>query len=268
VFGAVLTLASAAMVLYEKSSKDQGRALRWGLTTEIVVICAAFICLCGTIGAISFGNIVSHLKDVDLAKYKKSADLQIAEANKAANIANQKAEEARLKAEGASKENATLQIKVAKGQAENKEAEAALAAQNEKTIQFTHALQLQQENMAQQMHVSPTLNEQQIRDLSNSLKPFAGQTVILHTTLDTTVLRLSNGIQKALSMASIKCNATMNAGALYQGVTIAVHSASPSPHPPLADALFVGLKQAGIVAVGAAISEVPQENVALYVGPY
>jgi hypothetical protein len=96
VVGAVLTLASAAMVLYEKNSKNRGIELRWGLTTEIVVVIAAFISLAGTFGAIGFGNTVGKIKDANLATYQKEADVQIAGANQAAMNSLAKAVTAQL----------------------------------------------------------------------------------------------------------------------------------------------------------------------------
>ena len=58
--GSLLTLASAAMVLYEKHSKNQGRMLEWRLRTEILVIVAAFLSFSGSIAAITFGSYPSY----------------------------------------------------------------------------------------------------------------------------------------------------------------------------------------------------------------
>jgi hypothetical protein len=177
------------------------------------------------------------------------------------------AEEAKLKAENTSRKNALLRIDVLNGQAASKKAEAALAAQNQQTNQFAHALQLQQENMAQQMHVSPILSESQIVALSNSLKPFSGQDVIFHTTLDTTVLRLSYGIQRALDAASVKhTQMSMDAGAMYQGVSVVIHQIPG--HPALADALISGLASAGIIVHPVVLPDrVPDGRVAIFLGP-
>jgi len=238
VFGAILTFTSAAMVLYEKRSKNQGREVRWGLATEIIVIIAAFICLCGTIGAITFGNIVSHLKDDDLAAYKKSADLQIEkakesarEAEKDASVANQEAEEARLKAENTSTENTRLRIDVQKGQTESKKAEAALAAQEQKTERFTQGLAQQQQGMAQQMQTSPSLNDSQVDVIASILKPFAGQTIPIHVMMDARSGRLANRFGEAFHKANIKTDGSGTfVGPNYEGVMVIVKN--PSPQQP------------------------------------
>ncbi len=95
VAGSVFTLGSAGMVLYEKRAKNEGHALGWVLRTEIVVIIAAFISLAGTVGAITFGTVVSHLKDVDFENYKQSSQLQIANAMQKTAEATASAELAR-----------------------------------------------------------------------------------------------------------------------------------------------------------------------------
>jgi hypothetical protein len=87
VVGALLTLGSAGMVLYEKRSRIQGLELRWGLATETIVIVAAFISFTGTVGALLFGHIVSGLKDAALTQYEKAADVKIADANSVADSA-------------------------------------------------------------------------------------------------------------------------------------------------------------------------------------
>ena len=102
VMGATFTLLSAGLVLYAKHAKNQGRVLGWKLITEIVVIVAAFISLCGTVGAIVFGNIAVHFKDLEIQGYETTANQKIAEAHAAAAAAQ--AETARL-----SQENIILQ---------------------------------------------------------------------------------------------------------------------------------------------------------------
>jgi hypothetical protein len=263
VTGAVLTLASAGMVLFEKRSRNQGRPLRLGLTTEIVVIIAAFICLCGTVGAISFGNVVSHLKDIDLATYKAGADTKIAQANRDAASANEKAEEAK-------KDNFQLQGDLLKHEGNEREAEAKLSAKE--TIDYNHALEEQrataQQNvlMAAQAHVSPVLTNFQIESLANLLTPYKGQEVILHSTLDTTVLRLKQSIAVAIDKAGITFQQnSMDAGALYQGVSVVVHS--PQEVPPLANSLVMGLRSAGITVNTVSLDTVPKGKVAVYLGP-
>lgn len=267
VTGAVLTLTSAAMVLYEKHSKSQGQALRWGLTPEIVVIVAAFICLCGTVGAISFGNMVSHLKDVDLEAYKTSARLQISQANTFAATANQKAQEAREAAAKVEQENALLGSSVERNAEIARKAESDLAKANKETSDFAHSLQQQQATMQEQAKVSPQLTAYQIQVLASVLKPFAGQDVSLHVTADTVVARLGATIKMALAQAGVTTKYySTDMGALYQGVSVAVHD--PKDVPPIANTLVMGLRQAGIdVHPVAAPQMIPAGQVGIFLGP-
>jgi hypothetical protein len=111
------------------------------------------------------------------------------------------------------------------------------------------------------------LSAAQIDNLASFLTPYKGQDVILHSTLDTMVNRLKQTIGMAFMKAGItfKDN-SMDAGALYQGVTVVVHS--PSDVPPLANVLVIGLRQAGIEVQTASVPDrVPAGQVALFLGP-
>ncbi len=129
----MLTLGSAALVLYEKHSKNQGKMLKWSLLSEIAVIFAALVSLCGTIGAIRFRDIVSHIKDVDLHAYKTKADLTIADANKTAaqarkdaGKANSQAQEAREKADNVGHDNIRFSANVKENADQARSAESTL----------------------------------------------------------------------------------------------------------------------------------------------
>jgi len=80
VVGAVLTLGTSAVVLFEKRQAGKGIEVRHSVRNEVFFVTSALICLAGTCGAIYFSNKVSHIKDADLAAYKVSAGLQIAHA--------------------------------------------------------------------------------------------------------------------------------------------------------------------------------------------
>jgi len=264
--GAALTLGAAMVIFMEKRLIASGRRTGNLLITEFVVIGAAFVSLLGTTGAVHFGNTVSNLKDAELAAYEKAADLKIAQEQTATAIANQKAEEAKREALQTSQSNAELHIEVNKQEKQRLTAEAQLREQNTETMSFAHSLAQQQATMAEQAKVSPVLNAAQIEALSRLLSTYAGQDVILHSTPDTTVLRLKVSIAEALSKAGItfKQNST-DMGSLYQGISVVVHS--PQDVPPLANALVAGIRQAGIEVHPVALVSVPPGRVALYLGP-
>jgi hypothetical protein len=255
------------MVLYEKHAKNQGWILEWRLRTEILVIVAAFLSFSGSIAAISFGGIVSHLKDIDLATYQTEADGKIAaaqkeagDANKAAGVANQSAAQANL-------EDTQLRIQLANHETNEGKIEADLAKQNKATSDFAHALAQQQGIMSEQAKVSPQLAPAQMELLSQMLKPFAGQDVEMHTTSDTVVERLASSIATSLNQAGITTKSfTTDMGALYQGVSIAIND--PGNVPPLANTLVMDLRQFGIdVHPVASPQRVPVGHVAIFLGP-
>lgn len=273
VIGAVLTLASAAMVLYEKHSKNQGRAVRWGLATEIVVIIAAFICLCGTVGAISFGNVVSHLKDADLAAYEKAADLQIAQAqkdtasaNQEAKVAEEKAEAARSKAESTAQDNSHLRIDVANHEIAEAKANSDLAAQNKKLNDFTQGLAQQQKGMAQQMQVTPSLGDVQVNFIAQQLMQFPGQKVAIHTMSDARCQRLAAQFHRAFELAHLNIvEYSTDMGPIYQGVAVGVRAVAG--HPALADVLIGAIGRVGIPVRGGLEPSIPEGVVSIYIGP-
>ena len=257
--GAVLTLAAAMHVLYEKRAFASGKRKQDSFLSEAMVILAATVSLMGTIGAIHFGNVVSKLKDDELAEYKKGADLNIAQLTKDTGTAN-------LAAEQLKKENTQLRIDLSKEQGQARKAEGELAKQNKETYDYAHALAQQQAAMSEQARVAPILTDFQIQTLANSLVSFAGTDVILHSTPDTTVLRLKVNIATALNKAGLtfKTNET-NFGALFQGVSVVVHS--PQDVPPLANTLVQGLRNAGIEVHTSSLPDVPAGKVAIYLGP-
>jgi hypothetical protein len=253
-------------VLYEKRAVATGKRTKASFISEAIVILAAMVSLAGTIGAIYFGSVVSKLKDDDLALYKKGADLNIAQLTRDAGIANQTAESAKLETQHVSQENIQLRLGLSKEQTQARKAEAELAKQNKETFDYAHALAQQQAVMTEQARVSPVLTDFQIDSLAATLRPYAGTDVILHSTLDTTVLRLKNGIAMAFQKAGItfKQN-SMDAGALYQGISVVVHS--PTDVPPVANSIVLGLRTSGIKVSTVSMNEVPAGQVAVYMGP-
>ena len=259
VCGAVLTLAAAAHVLVEKRAVLAGKRSKESFWAEASVVLAALVSVLGTIGAIHFSNVVSHLKDVALLEYQQKAGIEIAQANADAVTAKAVAEET-------SNANLLLQKQLTKHEGQELGNEAKLATQNKETFDYAHALAQQQATMAEQARVSPVLDAAQIVALATLLRPFAGQDVILHSTPDTTVLRLKVSIAQALMGAGItfKQN-SMDMGQVYQGVSVAVRS--PQAVPPLANSLVAGLRAAGIVVSTVSLNAIPAGSVAIYLGP-
>jgi flagellar biosynthesis GTPase FlhF len=267
VVGAVLTLGTSALVLFEKRQAGKGIEIKHSVRNEVFFVTSALICLAGTCGAIYFSNKVSDIKDTDLAAYKTSAGLQIAQSNKDAAKAISDAATANKSAEETKQANLRLQSELTKHEGHEQEAEAKLAAQNKETSDFAHSLQQQQATMQEQAKVSPQLTPYQIQALANVLRPFAGQDVSLHITSDTVVARLGATIHMAFDQAGVTAKSySADMGALYQGVSVAVHD--PNDVPPIANALIIGLRQAGIdVHPVAAPQMVPAHQVAIFLGP-
>lgn len=267
VSGAALTLLAAMLVFIERRLIAAGIRKRKILITEFIAVGAAIISLTGTIGAIHYSNLVSHLKDIDLDAYKTSAIVQISQANKSAATANQKAQQAREVAAKVEQENTVLGGSVAKNAYAARKAEADLAKANKETSDFAHALALQHGIMAEQAKVSPELTPYQIQALSRLLKPYAGQDVALHTTAETVVRRLGAEIKMAFNSAGITTkDYSDDIDALYQGVSVVVHD--PNNVPPIANALIMGFRQAGVnVHPVSAPQMVSAGQVGIFIGP-
>jgi len=267
VVGAVLTLGTSALVLFEKRQAGKGIEIKHSVRNEGFFVTSALICLAGTCGAIYFGDKVSNIKDADLATYKKQADRQIAEDNKEAAKAQSDAATANESAAETKRENLQLQSELTKHEGHEQEAEAKLAAQNKETSDFAHSLQQQQATMQEQAKLSPQLTPYQIQALANVLRPFAGQDVALHVTADTVVARLGATIKMAFDQAGVTAKSySTDMGALYQGVSVAVHDAHDVP--PIAFALVTGLRQAGIEVHPVAVPQmVSAGQVGVFLGP-
>jgi hypothetical protein len=216
--------------------------------------------------------IVNKTKSLDAEKDRQSkavsdaANVEIEKAKAAAKIADQKAEEARNKADLVEQENIKLRGTVSFDATTARTAEAALAKANKETSDFAHSLQQQQATMAEQAKVSPALTQYQILQMTSGLMMYSGQEVVVHLTSDTVVIRLGNGIETAMRNAGIKVTGSIDMGALYQGVSVAVNNAVNVP--PLANALVNLLHQAGIEVHPVAVPTMVQAGqVAIFLGP-
>jgi hypothetical protein len=179
---------------------------------------------------------------------------------------NQQTESAKKETAQLFGQNQQLAIDLSKEQTIARKAEAGLQKQNEETSRYSHALAVQQQTIAQQIHTSPELTTAQVEAIANALTPFGGQEVIMHRTEDTVVGRLGASIATAFNTAHIKIPSySIDMGQLYQGVTIAVHA--DKGHPPLADVLLNALRQQGIVVTPVSLDTVPEGRVALFLGP-
>lgn len=257
-------LSTFAILIFAFHIKEAKNALKF---SNYAYLLAAWLAVVSTIVIISKTRSIGAEKDRELKKFEAQANVQIQQFRSIAARANQEAQDAKLKSEQTSHANAILRAEVLEGQKKSKEAEAELASENKKTLKFTQALQTQQENMAEQMHVSPVLSDSQISALAKRLKPFAGEDVILHSTPDTTVLRTKYAIVRALNEAGIKHSQnSIDMGALYGGISVVVHAAAG--RPPLADALVFGLRDDGIVVHPVSLRSIPEGRVAIYLGPY
>ncbi len=274
--GAVFTVLTAAWVVYETRAVALGRHAKFFLLSEIAGATSALICLLGSIGAIHFGNVVSHLKDVQLATYEKSADERIAaaneeaaDANKAAGLANKQAGDANKAAADANVKNSQLRIELAQHESTEKKVEADLASKNQQLTTFTQGLAQEQQGIAQQMQVAPSLTDVQVDFIASQLKNFAGKNIAIHVMNDTRSSRLGNQFGVAFQKAGITVNGSGTfLGPDFHGVMVVVHNASPAPHPVLADALINAIRAVGIIPHPTADPSGPKDDeVWLCIGP-
>jgi hypothetical protein len=228
-------------------------------------VVASLFAVVSTIVIVNKTKALDAEKDREVKIATDAADLKIAQAHTDAAKALSDAANANQKSEETKQANLQLQIALTRHEGHEQEAEAKLAAQNKETSDFAHALAQQQENMQQQAKVSPVLNGDQIASLGDFLRIYAGQSVQIHETFDTVVIRLAVGIRSALSQAGIAAPVPILDAGPAQGVSVVVHS--PQDVPPLANALILGLRQAGIEAHPVSLSSVPKGQVAIYLGP-
>lgn len=263
-------LSTFAILVFSFHLKKRNTELR--VSNYVYVLCSV-IAVVATIVIVAKSHALDAEKDREVTLKQKDADLRIqqsktiaSQAEADAQIAKQRAEEARLKAADANKENSNLRIDVSREQKATLDAEAKLREENRETFNYAHALAQQQATMAEQAHVSPVLTDFQVDNLGRILAPYKGQDVILHSTLDTTVLRLKQTIAMALLKAGLtfKDN-SMDAGALYKGVSVIVHS--PQDVPALANSLVLGLRSSGVDVNTVSMDSIPQGRVAIYLGP-
>jgi hypothetical protein len=267
VVGAILTLGTSALVLFEKRLAGKGVEIKHSVRNEVFFVASAVICLAGTCGAIYFGGRVSDIKDADLAAYKKTADGQIAQANKDAAKALSDAATANQKAGETTQANLKLQLELGRHESVEKKTDADLAAATQKLDQFTQGLAQQQQGIAQKVQAPVSLNQNQVQILGNALKPFAGQEVTLRMTMDSTSARFANQIGQAFSIAGIKTGAgtATYAGATYQGVSVVIQKVDG--HPPIADTLLREFLLLGIPAQGVLEPSFPPNSVTICIGP-
>lgn len=266
-----LALLSTVAIVFFAFHKDHKTGLR---ASNYVYIIASLLSVLSTIVIVNKTKALDAEKDRQAGLAHDAAQLQSNQAKATAETAkadaakaNQKAQEANDHAAKLEAENIRLGGQIGNDAAKARAAESALDAKNKETSDFAHSLQQQQATMQEQAKASPVLTDFQIRQLATSLAPYTGQEVIIHRTVDTVVGRLASTIAMSLQMAGIKFPQYFNdIGQLYQGVSVAVHD--PTKVPPLAEALVVGLRQAGIVVHPvAAPQQVPEGKVAIYLGP-
>jgi hypothetical protein len=256
IVGAVVTALTAAWIVYETHAVALGKRQKFFLFSEILGAIAAIICVLGSVGAISFGNVVSRLKDVDLAKYEKDAE----KAKSDAATANQQAADANLK-------NTQLKIQLGQHEADEKKTDAELAAQSQKNAQLAQAIADQQQKMAKTIHSYPEVDFVEWMKIADELSPYAGQKVIIRSTGDTDVRIIAVLLEQSLHQARIDVSGTVHVGEVYVGINV---ETNPNYEiVPLATKIIETLKAHGIpVRPGGSGSwEIPKGVVLIEIGP-
>lgn len=247
-------LSTFAIVVFAFHVQEHKTGLK---ASNYVYVVASVLAVVSTI------VIVVKTRSLDAEK-DRVASVQIAQLKRDAATANKTAEETK---------QANLQLKSALLSHERQEKEAETKLSAKESLDYNHVLEAQKaqrgqnEVMQRQAVVSPQLTLTQVHALASALKPFAGQDVSLHVTSDTVVGRLAVAIKMAFNEAAITTKYYMtDIGALYQGVSVAVHD--PKSVPPIANALVIGLQQAGIdVHAVSAPQRVAAGQVAVFLGP-
>jgi hypothetical protein len=158
----VALLSTFAIVVFAFHIQEHKFGLK---VSNYLYVVASLLAVVATIIIVNKTRSVDAEKDREVKIVTDAANLKIAQAGSDAAkalsdaaTANQKAQEAKLKAQETERSNTSLKVELNKHEGQEKENEIKLVAQNQQTAQFTQALQFQQQTMAQQIHVSPELN--------------------------------------------------------------------------------------------------------------
>jgi hypothetical protein len=268
----VAGLSTGGIIAFNFISKGKPMALRW---SSYVCIAASVIALVATIMIMGKTRSIDAEKDRQVKLFETQGKVQIelfktiaAQANEKAQDAELQAEAASLEAEQTSRENSLLRIDVVKAEAEARKLSAELAVQ---TGQFAPEPAQQKKNKARQAAAPPIPDDPKISAIAELLKPFAGQTIALRMMMDVRSQSLGAQLRRVFESAGIRVANYMIIGsggtANYQGVLVVVRNPPPSPHPPLADALFRAVASAGMQPHDTFDPAIPEQGVGLYIGP-
>ena len=193
----------------------------------------------------------------------QAQQLEIARLNK--DISDAKAAQQQVELELVKQREVTAKAQADAAQAKLRAAE--LAIKTERTSQFVEGLALQQQGMARQIQGVPSLGDAQVNIITERLRPFAGQHITIHSTMDTSVIRLGSQFKRAFELAQLKViTFSEDMGAQYQGVVVAVKKSQGSV-PQMGETLLGVIQSLGIKASGAINPTVGDADVALYLGP-
>ncbi|MGH9747796.1 MAG: hypothetical protein ACRD59_17005 [Candidatus Acidiferrales bacterium] len=143
---------------------------------------------------------------------------------------------------------------------------AELTAKAEKTNLFVQGLAQQQQGMSQQIQGTPAIDEPQINAIVLQLKPFAGQRITIHSTMDTPVERLGNQFKRIFDLARIPAGYSIDMGSTYRGVMVVVKDAANPP--PFANTLLRAIQSISIPAQGGHDPKAADStDVSLFLGP-
>ena len=270
----VVALASTfAIVLFAFHIQEHKFGLK---VSNYIYVIASLLAVLATIVILNKTRSVDAEKDRQVRVATDAADLKIAQAkNDAAKAlsdaatANQKAQEAQLKAEETSHADTSLKVELNKHEGQEKEVQNKLAAQEQQTAQFAQGVAQQQQGMAQQIQATPSLGPAQIDQIATLMKPFAGQSILIHVMMDAHSTRLADEFAQAFKMAGIEAaGPNIDVGRNYEGVMVIVKNPTPQPHPPIADALLNAIRSVGIVPKFVYAPDIPSANdVWLCIGP-
>ncbi len=258
--GCVLTLCAGAYILYQKREVKAGHRAETSIVSEAGVLIFAVLTLFGTIGGVRFSNLVSHLKDVELAAYEAQANTSIAKNVQATSEANADAKDAEAR-------NSELRREVARQEAANLREHRTLQAETQKVGEFTQTLAQKEQVLATRMQAPASMSDAEADTIGTELAQYSGAAVAIHTMIDPPSQRLAAEINRAFEKAKFKIGRySTDVGPDYNGVVLGVHSADG--HPKVADAILKAFRGAGLnVQPVADASAVPSGVVAVFIGP-
>lgn len=215
------------------------------VSNAVYVISVVFAAL-ATFAIVYLSNKYTRIRELELTKYERDADLKIATANNNAKqamavaaAASADAENSRVEQDKLRNERARLDIRLQELEQQQSKLSATNVASQAKIVELEEAAK------------DRTISEDQQAKIVALLKPFAGQEVEVEVfSSDSEARKFTNKVSETLSKAGLKTTGSLLNVTTFtvEGFAVAIHDARSAS--PLATAIGYAFNSAGIKMAG------------------